>query len=761
MAQATDYLQTLGNGISPSGWPLQKAKWLLPLLMFLTLSCAAHAQTRGTTGSDFIWSATNSQIMITGYSGTGDAVSIPSMINGMRVTGIGYKAFSKDTHLTSVTIPDSIFFIDNSAFAGCSLTSVTIPSSVHRIGRIVWESGEVFRGCAELASITVDSSNPSFSSADGVLFDKNQTTLIKYPSCKTGSYIIPNSVTIIGDGAFEGCSELTGVTIPDSVTYIGKSAFYRCQRLDSVTIPCGVTSIMDRTFTGCRNLANVTIPQSVTSIGAGAFSLCWSLTNITIPQSVINIEAGAFSCSSLTSVMIPNSVTSIGVGAFTECLKLKDVAFMGNDPTNGLGIFEGNPPGFTVYYFNGARGFTSPSWRGYPAVNMGLPTQTGSLHLSISPAGALNAGAQWQLDGNGTWLGSGVLVSNLPTGLHTLSFKTVSGWVSPNNLIVPIIAGKMTQASGTYTPLFHYTNAFGRITITGCSETVGAVCIPSTIPGVSGTVTSIGIGAFHAPYARNITSITIPASVTSIGFEAFTHCTNLTVITVDANNPAFSSVDGVLFDKNQTTLIKYPAKRYDNSYKIPDTVTSIADSAFNGCHSLNSVTIPSGVTSIKQYTFHGCGNLTSVTFPTNLTSIGEWAFSGCTNLTSVTIPESVISIESQAFSGCGLTSITISNSITRIGSYAFNNCKHLTSVTIPSSVTRINKEAFSNCTNLTSATFMGDAPTMDKLRGGVFDNTASGFTVYYNNGAKGFSSPTWKGYPSAKITASKSVPSMP
>ena len=135
---------------------------------------------------------------------------------------------------------------------------------------------------------------------------------------------------------------------------------------------------------------------------------------------------------------------------------------------------------------------------------------------------------------------------------------------------------------------------------------------------------------------------------------------------------------------------------------IPNSVTSIGNSAFKGCSSLTSVTIPNSVTSIGSSAFYGCTGLTSITIPNNVTSIGGSAFSGCTGLTSVTIPNSVISIGNYAFQNCtGLTSVTIPNSVISIGSYAFQNCTGLTSVTIPNSVTSIGVSAFYNCSSLT------------------------------------------------------------
>ncbi|MBT5167155.1 MAG: leucine-rich repeat domain-containing protein, partial [Opitutales bacterium] len=239
--------------------------------------------------------------------------------------------------------------------------------------------------------------------------------------------------------------------------------------------------------------------------------------------------------------------------------------------------------------------------------------------------------------------------------------------------------------------------------VTSIGVSAFSFCTNLTSVNIGNSVTSIGEDAFY--HCTSLTSITIPDSVKSIGDWAFGYCTSLTSITVDTGNLNYSSVDGLLFNKLQTLLIQYPAGILDDSYTIPDSVTSIGYSAFAHCTSLTSVTIPDSVTSIGGKGFFNCTNLTSVTIPDSVTSIGDIAFAHCTNLTSVTIPDSVTSIGEDAFSFCtNLNSVTIGNSVTSIGVSAFRSCTSLTSVTIPESVTSIGEDAFYACTNLTSVT---------------------------------------------------------
>jgi hypothetical protein len=249
-------------------------------LILLALACLLAAAPATAQVNYVINSSVGGAMVIRSPNASGDIV-IASTYSGSPVVAIASSAFAGCTNLTSVTIPHSVIFIQSA----------------------------VFSGCRSLMNISVDAANTNFSSLDGVLFNKAQTTLIYFPPGR-GSYVIPNSVTTIGPGAFVDCTALTNVTIPNSVTSLGQAA-----------------------FSGCTNLASVTIPNSVTAIGSGAFLNCTSLTNVTIPNSVTSIAESAFAgCINLTSVTVGNSLTSLGIFAFDGCTSLTNFSVNAANP---------------------------------------------------------------------------------------------------------------------------------------------------------------------------------------------------------------------------------------------------------------------------------------------------------------------------------------------------------------------------------------------------------------------------------------------
>lgn len=267
-----------------------------------------------------------------------DSSGLTSLTISGNNADIGNFAFFRCTNLANVTIASGITNLGLEAFAYCGgLTNVTISSSVSSI------AVGAFAACAKLVAINVDSQNAFYSSRDGVLFDKSQTSLIQFPGGRTGVYKVRGDVTSIGSEAFLG-AHVMGVLIPNSVTNLGAAAFEDCTDLASIRIPTGISNISGDAFAGCTSLTNIAISTGVASISGVAFFECTALQNITIP----------------------GSVTNIGSYAFEACNNLKDVFFAGNAPTSDSSVFSLDT-NTTAYYLPGTTGWSS-NFAGLPAV---------------------------------------------------------------------------------------------------------------------------------------------------------------------------------------------------------------------------------------------------------------------------------------------------------------------------------------------------------------------------------------------------------
>ena len=448
------------------------------------------------------------------------------------------------------------------------------------------------------------------------------------------------------------------VYIVDGITSIGDNAFNYCDSLTSITIPNSVTSIGDFAFYDCVSLISITIPDNVPSIGKCAFAYCHSLTSIKIPDSVTSIGYRAFEyCTNLTNITIPDCLKWIGEEAFNTCVNLTSITIPDSVTSIGNGTFA---------YCKSLTSIIIPD--------------------SVTSIGKAAFKYCYSL-----------ISVTIPDSVISIGNGTFAYCESLTSIIIP---GSVTSID---VGAFKYCTSLKNITIldgvTSINDDAFYFCYNLTSITIPDSVTSIGEHAFY--YCKSLTSITIPNSVISIGDDAFYYCTSLTSISVDRNNTTYSSLDGVLFNKSQDTLIACPNIKADN-YQIPNSVTSIGEDAFAYCYSLTSITIPDSVTSIGKGAFYKCGNLTNMIIPKSVTSIGKGVFNCCTSLTNITIPDSVISIGDDAFYYCtSLTGITIPDSVTSIGENAFYYCYSLTSVTIPDSVTSIGDRAFYNCNNLT------------------------------------------------------------
>ncbi len=670
---------------------------------------------------------------------------LESVIIPNSITSIGDSAFYQCGYIKNIVIPDSVTSIGESAFGYCALTSITIPDSVTSISDYVFECSSVnniiisdsvtsigkgaFAYCA-LTSITIPDSVTSIgdyafeecSVLESVIIGNGVKSIGKaafYWCSALESVTIGNSVTSIDYGAFQGCSSLKSVTIPGSVTSLGYRVFYNCTALKSAVFNKGATSTGIWTFDGCTALESVTIENGVTSIGAGSFSGCTALESVTIGNGVTNIDNGAFKdCTSLTSVTIPDSVTSVGYEAFRNSA---------DSITLGKGIkYIGD------YAFEGVNEVTV----------------TGN--ISGIEGGKVTRGIKTLVLGKDVTDADDIIFDPFSDTLENIN-------VSEENTVYSSVDGVLFNKDKT--ELIRYPEGKKDTSykipdgVTSVGGSVFSWCGALESVTLPNSVTSVGQTPFY-----NIDEVTVMGSIAGFEYNATAGVKNLILekdvidtdinfgdlsdtienITVSEENTVYSSIDGVLFNKDKTELIRYPKGKKDTSYKIPDGVTSVGKWAFSWCGALESVTLPNSVTSIGEHAFAWCDSLTSITIPDSVTSVGadafydtayyndesnwnngilyignhliyaevdisgsveikqgtktiaDFAFAWCDLLTSITIPDSVTSISDGVFEYCiSLTSITIPDSVTSIHHYAFVGCGSLMSITIPESVVEI------------------------------------------------------------------------
>ena len=390
------------------------------------------------------------------------------------------------------------------------------------------------------------------------------------------------------------------------VQYDGTIKITDCDRSASgaLTIPDTidgkkVTWIGYQAFMNCNRLTSITIPNSITGIASEAFIDCSSLTNITIPDSVISIGESAFYfCESLTNITIPDSVISIGYNAFYYCRSLTSINVSNNSK---------NYSSIDGVLFNKDKTQIISYSAGKKETSYIIPDSVTSI-------------ADYAFD-NCTRLTS----ITIPEGVTIIGSSAFDNCIRLTSIVIP--NGVTSIAYGAFNECRSLTNI--------------------TIPD---SVTYIGAIAFYG--CSSLTSITIPDSVTSVDKYAFVDCIGLTGINVSDNNKNYSSIDGVLFNKDKTEIIKYPAKKEGPNYDIPNSVTNIGTSAFYKCSSLTSITIPSGVTSIGNYTFFCCSSLKSITIPEKVTSIAYDAFKDCSSLSKVLCLGNAPKLGSESFDRC-------------------------------------------------------------------------------------------------------------
>ena len=637
----------------------------------------------------------------------GELVTDLTIPNG--VTSIGEYAFEYCTSLTSITIPDSVTSIGIYAFRGCSsLKSVTIGTGVTSIGTDAFynlKSLEKIYWNAKSVTDFTASSNLFYNAGTGsgieVVFGDTVEKIPAYLFYVSSSFYRP---------------KVTSVTIGKNVTSIGYSAFYDCTSLNKV-------------YWNAKNVSDFTSSSDVfynAGTSGSGIEVVFGDTVETIPAYLFCVSNFSYR-PKVTSVTIGSNVTSIGDYAFYKCTGLEkiywnaksvsdfdsssNVFYNAGTSSSGIEVVFGdtveNIPAYLFYVSNASnKPNVTKITIGNNVTSIGSYTFYNCTSLtSVEIPDSVTSIGDYAFHGC-----TNLTSVEIPDSVTSIGDYAFYGCTNLTSVTigkgVTNIGEKAFYNTGYYN---NETNWENSVLYKNCVLYIGDYFIKAkdflaaTYEIKAGTKT-VAASAFSG--CSNLTSITIPDSVTNIGKDAFYNCTSLEDVYI-------------------TDIAKWCGITFVNPYANPTYY------AYNFCLNgelVTEVVIPDGVTSVPDYTFYNCANLVSVTVPDSVTSIGISAFNNCANLTSVVLADSVVSIGSYAFNNCAkITSITIPDSVTKLGGYAFYGCSDIKSVVIGKGLTSIGDYTFYNCTSLNKIYWNAKS---------VADFTSSS-NVFYNAGAYG------------------------
>lgn len=516
------------------------------------------------------------------------------LFNKAKTTLLQYPSAKADT---DYSIPDGVTKIEDWAFYDCNkLTVMTIPSSVATIGEYA------LNFCTGLTELFVHAKTPPTVGTNAFI-NVNLAIPVYVPAASLDTYkaaaawkdfnnlqalvteFTVNNLKYKVTDYIANKVELTGYTteptgkldIPASVTYGSKTY--------------SVTSIVEQAFDGCSALTEVTIPASVTSVGSDVFNGCSSLTQATIGDGLTEISMFMFTnCSALEKLVIGKGVTKIESFAFANCSNLKEIT-----------VLASNPPSVA-------------SDRSFENVSRDIP-----IYVPLESLAAYKAAEVWKEFTNLQPISTEFTVDNLKYNVTDLVANTVeitSGY-GDGALNIP---ATVTYAGTEYKVTSIGVEAFYDCSFTSVTIPDGVTiikysafqnCTELTEVTFGNSITTIEYSAFY--YCTSLKQVTIPKSVTNIGVNVFFYCTALTHINVDAANPAYSSENGVLFNKDKTTLLRYPAAKPGATYTVPKSVTCIGENAFGQCTALKELTLSENVSKIESYAFEDFAAITKMT----------------------------------------------------------------------------------------------------------------------------------------------------
>ena len=638
---------------------------------------------------------TDDTVKITKYKGTDESIVIPSEIDGKKVTVIGSSAFYGFKSLKNIEIPDGITSIENYAFCQCwSITSLSVPESVTSIGT------GAFRFCGDLKEIKLPSNLTVLSDS---LFgaDANLEYITFGDAEKTDTVIIPETVQKMGNYVFMNCEKIKNIKLPSNLKSIGKTCFQGCISLTGLFIPQSVESIGGGIFGDCDALQSVEIEDENNNFifKDGILydvknGILVSAVNSLIPEKVIvdectkTIDYSAFAdCNNLYEIEIPQGVVNIGEKAFARLDHLKNIDI----PDSVTNI--------TTLAFYRCNGLVSVQVPGsVTAIKNGTFRECNNLKKVI-----LNEGI---------------------TGIEQYAFYDCE-------LLEEIsIPGTVTTVGNS---AFYRCKNLKNIEIPeGVTKIDGSAFIfCSSLEQIKlpQSLVSIGSGAFDN--CTSLISVELPDNAI-ISSDTFKECKNLSDIVISDTNNNYIVKNGILYNKNMTRILCYPAEIKDTEFSVPDTVKTIGDFAFYGAKVLESINIPDSVTNIGTDAFGECSGLKEAVIPDSVTTMGEAVFYKCTSLEKVKLSVNITSPNPAVFQYCSsLKEVVLPESMKFISFFMFSYCKEITNIVLPDKLNSILSSAFQNCDNLKNITVPKNVTTIqDYAFGYYYDEQSATYKKY-------------------------------
>lgn len=592
--------------------------------------------------------------------------------------------------------------------------------------------------------------------------DTGEATITSCDKTSSGVIIVPDEVegypvTAIQNYAFQNCVNVTGIILPDTLVTIGVGAFMN-SGIESIVIPIGVTSIPTTAFKNCTFLASIELPEGIIELGSQSFGNCSALTEIVLPESLQIIGSSAFfECKELASVNLPEGLTEIGAEAFNGCVKLaSDIVIPEGVTKINTNIFRNcNMLNSLTLHDNITEIGSQPFLNCSKLQPIKLPENL----ITVSSNAFYFQDVQLPLPPNIETIGNMAFykadffdengekasVIDIPEKVKTIgkeAFLTSSISVAVEAVNIPASVESIGADAFNY-PLFnvdsanayYYSDEYGVLYDKDVTDILRVPYYTDKVEYViPETVTTIETNAFGACV---FSKITIPASLTSIGDASFKSCTEA-VFEVDENNQNYSADEnGALYNKDFTTLIKYPQIEGNTNVELPESVTVIDKYAFYGDKIITSLTMGNNIVEIKDYALSACKRLKEIHFSESLETIGNYAFYGTNQdaFTHIELPDSVTHMGSNAFNGTCLQSITIPSGVTVLDSSLFSGCSKLESVVIHKGVTEIKGYVFSLCSALKDIYYSGTeeqwaAITISTNGNSILTNA----TIHYNYG---------------------------